>query len=65
MQGFVVRVNALLNPLTRGRLEQPIDGGGRIEDDHRGLRSSCAFFLDQAGSIEPDGNRLALMQTLA
>ena len=73
MQGFVVRVNPLLNPLSRSGLKQPVNGGGCVEDNHTRspvilvrsswLRSSCTFFLHQAGSIELDGNGLALMQT--
>ncbi len=62
MQGFVMRVNPLLNALSRSGLKQPVNGGGCVEDDHR--RSPCvAFFLHQAGSIELGGNRLAFMQT--
>ena len=34
MQGFVMRVNPLLNPLARSCLKQPVNGGGRVQDDH-------------------------------
>ncbi len=63
MQGFVMRVNPPLNALSRSGLKQPVNGGGGVEDDHPALRSSCAFLLYQAGSIEWDGNRLAFVQT--
>ena len=66
MQGFVMRVNPLLNPLSRSGLKQPVNGGGCVEDDH--TRSPVivpAFFLHQASRIERDRNRLALVQTLA
>ena len=80
MQGFVMRVNPLLNALSRSGLKQPVNGGGGVEDDHRRspvighpssdlrssfVRSSCPFFLHQAGSIEWDGDGFALMQTRA
>jgi hypothetical protein len=65
MQGFVLRVKSVLNPLPRRGLKQPVNGGRGVEDDHRGLRSSCAFFLNEASRIECDRNRLALMQMLA
>jgi len=34
MQGFAMRINPLLNPLSRSGLEQPVNGGGGVEDDH-------------------------------
>jgi hypothetical protein len=30
----VMRVNPLLNPLSGSGLEQPVNGGGCVEDDH-------------------------------
>jgi hypothetical protein len=71
MQGFAARVNPLLNPPSRRGLKQPVNGGRCVEDNHRRspvmvavlwLRSSSAFFLHQAGSIQLDGNGLALYQ---
>jgi hypothetical protein len=71
MQGFAARVNPLLNPPSRRGLKQPVNGGRCVEDNHRRspvivavlwLRSSSAFFLHQAGSIQLDGNGLALCQ---
>jgi hypothetical protein len=35
MQGFVMRVNPLLNPLSRSGLKQPVNGGGCVENNHR------------------------------
>ena len=34
MQGFVMRVNPLLDPLSRSGLKQPVNGGGCVEDNH-------------------------------
>src|ERR1019366_9000944 len=34
MEGFVMRVNPLLNPLSRSCLKQPVNCGGRVQDDH-------------------------------
>ena len=70
MQRLVLRVNSLLDPLSRSSLKEPVDGSGRVEDDHRSplpraLRSSFTFFLDHPGSIELGGNRLAGVQTVA
>ena len=35
MQRLVRRENSLLNPLSGGCLQQPVDGGGGVEDNHR------------------------------
>ena len=65
MQGLVLRVNSLLNPLSHSGLKEPVKGGGCIEDDHRSPVFVPAFLLHQASSIELNHNRLALVQTLA
>jgi len=40
VQGFVTRINSLLDALARGCLKEPVNCGRRIEDDHRASRSS-------------------------
>ena len=65
MERFVMRVNSLLDPLSRRGLKQPVNGGGCIEDDHLSPVFVPALLLHEAGSIEWNRNRLALVQTLA
>ncbi len=46
MEGFVMRVNPILNALSRSGLKQPVYRGGRVEDNHTRLPVIVpAFFL--------------------
>jgi len=45
MQGFVMRINPLLNPLSRSGLKQPVNGGGCVEDDHTRSPVIVAAFI--------------------
>jgi hypothetical protein len=40
MQGFAVQIDSVLNALPCWCLEEPVNRGRRVEDDHRESRSS-------------------------